>query len=107
MAKLFTFPDKNSMRNLKQFRDLPEEEFEEIYSAKITTGIIPSAEFEKRIEKKINEFAVDYDIDDLKANDKLVLRALAQAYITLEDLNQAYYKLTLDGVNLEQIIHME
>lgn len=90
------------LRNLKQYSELPEEEFDELMSRK-RLGVELSTEFEKRIQRKIDNFGEDYDLSDLKANDKLTLRALAQAYIQLEDLESYLYNLRSEGLT-ENII---
>jgi len=97
---------KASFRNLTQYRNLSDEEFEELWSKKII-GIEVNKEFEARIARKIDEFSNDYDIDDLKANDKLVLRALAQSYIQLEDLENYAYTKRLGGIENDEIVMME
>jgi hypothetical protein len=83
---------KEKMRNLVQYRDMSEEEFDELWEKRIANAQ-PSADFEKRIQKKIEEFSQDYDIDDLKINDKESLRALVQAVIALEDYEQILFRL--------------
>lgn len=97
---------KTRLRNLVQYRDLSDEEFEEIYQKKII-GIAKNSEFETRIQNKIDEFSKDYDIDDLKINDMLTLRALAQAYITLEDYEHFTYNLRSSGLDLNRILEFE
>jgi len=84
--------EKKRLRSLKQYKNLSDEEFEEIYLA-IKDKHLKNAIFERRIKEKITEFEQDYDISDLKMNDKLTLRALIQAMLALEDYEQASYKL--------------
>lgn len=83
---------KRSIRQLKQYRNLTDEEFDKIYS-ELVAGETTVKEFENRIQAKIDEFANDYDLSDLKINDMLTLRALAQAFITLEDFERYFFKL--------------
>ena len=52
-------------RNLRQYRDLSEEEFNETIMKK-ALGIEPSKAFEERIANKWAEFENDYDLSDLK-----------------------------------------
>lgn len=99
-------PSKERFRKLKQYRDMPEDEFDEIWEKKLT-GYIATAEFEDRINKKFIEFGEDYDLSDLKANDKLVLRGLAQAYITLEDLEAYSFDLRVGGIADTDILKLE
>lgn len=101
-----TADSKNRIRNLRQYAKMDDDEFEALWEQKLT-GVENINEFEKRIDKKIQSFSQDYDLDDLKANDKLTLRALAQAYITLEDLENYSYKNRLGGISDEKILYME
>jgi len=99
-------PSKNKLRALKQYRNMSDEEFDEVFD-KIVTGHRENKEFENRIQRKIDEFSKDYDLSDLKSNDLLTLRALAQAFITLEDFENHYYSLRknedIDDVNIVRI----
>lgn len=97
---------KTRYRNLRQYANLTDEQFEEMWDKK-SIGISQNAEYEKRIQKKLNEFAEDYDVEDLKINDRLTLRALAQAYITLEDYEHSFYNLRSEGLNLSQVLEFE
>lgn len=86
---------KAQLRNLGQYKNLTEDEFEELWLKRVT-GAAPIQEFEKRIEAKINEFAQDYDLDDLKINDKAVLRLLAQTLIQVDDLELEAFRIRTD-----------
>lgn len=97
---------KTSVRNLNQYKNLTDEEFEEVWIQK-TLDLEPSKEFEKRIDKKLEAFSEDYDISDLKINDKETLRALIQALISLEDYEQAMFKLRGEGINSNNLQLME
>ena len=85
---------------------MSDEDFEELWAKKVT-GVEVNKEFEERIERKLAQFAEDYDIDDLKINDKLVLRALAQALITLDDLESYSYRERIGGIDFDKILSME
>lgn len=67
----------------------------------------PSQELEKRINSKMDEFAKDYDLDDLKINDTLSLRALIQSIIALEDLEQLMFKIRSDGISGDNVILLD
>ena len=84
------------LKNMKQYKDLSEEDFEKMfeerqYAVNLTKG------FEDRIQKKIAEFSEDYDIDDLKINDKETLRAFVQAIIALEDYERFIFDIRTEG----------
>lgn len=99
-------PNKNRTRHLKQYKDMPDEEFDDLWEQKML-NIEPSKALEDRIEKKWKEFEVDYDIDDLKINDRESLRALIQAIISLEDYEQFTFQLRTEGLNSENINLMD
>lgn len=90
--------EKRRLRNLPQYKDSTDDELDEII-AKKQLGVESSANLEKRIDLKLKEFAEDYDISDLKINDKLVLRALVQALLQLEDLEQFSNSLREQGMS--------
>jgi hypothetical protein len=87
---------KEKMRNLKQYSDMTDERFEEIWKSRVA-GLQRSSDFEERINKKLEDFSKDYDIDDLKINDRESLRALIQATIALEDWEQILFRMRTDA----------
>lgn len=94
------------MRNLKQYKDLSDDEFNEVMDNKREEVVDTSADYEVRIEDKLKQFEEDYDLSDLKINDKEILRALVQAILSLEDYEQEVYKFRSMGItanNLEAI----
>lgn len=99
-------PNKNKMRNLNQYKNLNDEEWDETYS-QIVAGVTKNQEFEKRIQRKINEFGKDYALEELNSNDKLQLRALAQAMINLEDSEVESYNIRSEGISLDNITLLE
>jgi hypothetical protein len=86
---------KARMRNLHQYKNLTDAEYEEVYAKKLA-GVHKNKEFEDRIDRKIKEISKDYDLNDLNSNDILTLRALAQAYINLEDYEDYEYTIRTD-----------
>jgi hypothetical protein len=95
-------PNKNRIRHLKQYDDMSDEEFDEMWEER-TLNSTPSKKLEDRISLKLEEFSKDYDIDDLKINDKETLRALIQAIIALEDYEQVMFQLREAGLTAENI----
>lgn len=94
------------MRNLPQYKDLSDEEFLEAISAMEARDIkeSPSGTFEKRIEDKLAKFEEDYDLSDLKVNDREVLRGLVQSIISLEDYEQELFKIRGGGITPDNLI---
>jgi hypothetical protein len=86
---------KAQLRNLSQYRDMTDEDFEDMWNED-QQDISLSKGFQERIDKKIFEFSQDYDIDDLKINDKETLRAFVQAIIALEDYERFIYNIRSD-----------
>lgn len=97
---------KESMRNLGQYKDLTDDEWDDVWE-KQQSDSQPIRDFEDRIDLKIKQFEDDYDISDLKFNDLQVLRALAQALITLNDLENFNYKLRKKGISDENLNLMD
>ena len=95
------------LRNLPQYKDMPEEELDILIENKVL-NLTRHEDFERRIEEQIEEFGKDYDLSDLKINDMLTLRALAQAYITLQDLENYWYGLrTTKELQLDNMLDMD
>lgn len=101
-----SMPNRKKMRNLKQYKDMSDEEFSDTFAKKLVNAETDK-DFEDRIERKINSFGKDYDLDDLNSNDKLILRALAQALLTLEDYETIEYRLRKDGIDLDNILVLD
>ena len=98
---------KKRLKNLPQYKDMPEEELDAIIESKLL-NITKREDFEERIEDQLSKFGEDYDLDDLKANDMLTLRALAQAYIKLEDFENYDYALRTDEeLKLDDMLDMD
>jgi hypothetical protein len=94
------------MRGLNQYKTLSDEEFEAIVDAKSAMANISEA-FETRINKKLQEFEEDYDLSDMKINDRDTLRALIQAHISLEDYEQELFKLRAAGIGEDIMYRIE
>jgi hypothetical protein len=104
--KAYTEGDIKKMRYLPQYKNLSDTEYDALIAQR-QLGIEPSAEFEKRIKEKMDKFADDYDLTELRVNDILSLRALCQAIISLEDLEQQSYKLRAGELNNDTIFITE
>jgi hypothetical protein len=87
---------KAQLRNMVQYRSLSDEDFDKMFEEK-QSSMVTSEDFEERIQKKIEEFSQDYDIDDLKINDKETLRAFVQAIIALEDYEAFVFDIRTSG----------
>lgn len=95
--------NKNKLRNLPQYKDLSDEELDLMISERVISSE-PSEELEQRIEEKLKKFSEDYDLSDMKENDKASLRAMIQAVISLEDYDHYIFKLRDSGITPDNII---
>ncbi len=85
------------MRNLAQYKNLSDEAFEKVMEDR-AVSVGRSEDFETRILKKLEEFDKDYDLSDMKINDRDMMRALIQAQINLEDYEQFLFKIRSEGI---------
>lgn len=83
---------KRRLKNLKQFKNTSMEEFDKIYE-EIENNVYSSKFFEEQIEEHLKKFEDDYDLSDLKVNDRSTLRALIQSIMTLEKFEQMSFKI--------------
>lgn len=86
-------PNKKKIRNLAQYKDMSDEEFEEAWEELVLDYEMSPEELERQIKEKLEELSQDYDMSDMKANDRLQIRALIMAMIQLEDLEQRAFAI--------------
>lgn len=101
-----TLPDKRKLRNLLQYRDMTDEEFDEMWEEKLAELELSPEILEKRLQEKLDELAQDYDMDDMKSNDVVQLRALGLAMIQLEDLEKVAWR-TRQETNYQSVQVLE
>ena len=89
-------PIRKKVRNLKQYRDLSDEEFEVEFLKLSAEPVYDAVDLEEQIEEKLKDFGEDYDLSDMKINDRLVLRNLIIAIITLEELEETFASMRTD-----------
>jgi hypothetical protein len=79
-------------QNLVQFKD--QGDIEEMTDDEVLEEVQSEQKFdqESEIQKRIEEFGNDYDLSDMKVNDKIVLRQLIQAIISLESLEDTFLR---------------
>lgn len=96
--KRLVSPTRKKIRNLKQYADMDDATFEEHFE-NIVSGSEKevSDEFlEEQVTEKLDKFNDDYDLSDMKINDRLVLRNLIITIISLEDLELEFSSLRDD-----------
>ena len=97
---------KESLRNLTQYKNLSDEEFEKIWEerqSKHLTTFKPKQDLEDRILDMMEDFKVDYVLEDLKFNDTQILRALIRALLTLKDYEDTLYDIQQEGISVNNI----
>ncbi len=97
------------LRNLPQYRNLSEDEFKKVISGMESKelGLGISKVFEERIAEELKKFEEDYDLSDMKINDRAVLRGLVQSIISLEDYEQMLFKIRAEGINPESALAIQ
>lgn len=90
------------LRNLTQYKEWSDDDFE-AKMVEMENNPKIRKDFEGRIGKKLDEFAEDYDIDDLKINDREALRNLIQNIISLEDYEEMVYGIRSGEINPQNI----
>lgn len=90
--------DPRKLRNLAQYRDLTEEEFQEAMNkldndwlSDLTSEQADT--FDDRVSDHMKRFEEDYELSDMKFNDKESLRSLARLYVTLKDIDEILTRL--------------
>jgi len=94
------------LRNLPQYKDMSDEELEMLV-AKKENNIQASEVFEKEIEKILAQFEEDYDLSDMKINDRAVLRGLAQSIVSLEWYEQQLFKMRGEGIDGNNVLAIQ
>lgn len=89
-------PNKAKIRNLVQYRDMTDEEFDEVWGTMIQEIELSPDILEEKVKEKLDELAIDYDMEDMKINDMAQLRSLALATIQLDDLELTAWTLRQD-----------
>lgn len=90
---------KNRLRNLTQYKNLTDEEFDNVWADYQDQ---PDIDSDYKVEKIMEDLARNYDIRDQYANDTLSLRELANLYVSLEALNHVEKQMMSDG-NYSQV----
>lgn len=86
--------NKNRLRNLRQYKELTDEEFDNVWAE---YEVQPDTDFDSKVEKIMEDLAQNYDIRDQYANDTLSLRELASLYVSLEMLTNVERQMMADG----------
>jgi hypothetical protein len=79
-------PNRNSLRNMRQYKNMSDEEFNELYQ-KVIIGVDKDTLLQERFDRIKAEYDNEYDLSELLPNDRATLDSLIQAQIQLEDFS--------------------
>ncbi len=85
--------DPRKLRNLAQYKNMTNEEFNKAMDGLTSTPIKDVGDFDERVESKMKDLEGDYDLKGMKANDKEALISLAKAFVALEDFETSLVAL--------------
>ncbi len=90
-------PNKQSLRNMKQFKDMSDDEFNEYYE-KVVLGIDKDEIVQARYDKLLKQFEDEYDLSEMLPNDRAVLNSLISAILQLDDYRAMIREVTKQGI---------
>lgn len=110
MVKRVKPVDTRSLRNLAQYKNMSDKEFahhmKEREERRILKAAVPQQvdkTISERAKEKVEEFEEDYDLSDLKYNDREALDSLINATIMLEDLESQIHRIQHSGIDLTNL----
>ena len=83
---------KKQIRNLSQYSHMSNEEFDEMFE-EMKPIEVDEAALEEEISTRLSDFKDDYDLSDMKVNDRIVMRNLIISMISLEALELQFVGL--------------
>ena len=92
-----TLPSKAKLRNLVQYRDMTDEEFEAALDIATDAYEVSPELLQEKLDEKLEELGKDYDLTDMKANDLSQLRSLLLSQLQLEELDLTAFALRKDA----------
>lgn len=99
-------PSKNSLRNMVQYKNLTDEEFEKMFQEKYIGVEFEEAQ-QERFDRLYKQFEDEYDLSEMLPNDRVVLKNLIDAMLSLEDYQGYLRSATLEGVGIGNIAVIE
>jgi hypothetical protein len=101
--------DPRRLRNLVQYRDLTDEQFDKAMEALERDWLDTETQhqldtFDDRVAETMKQFEEDYDLSDMKFNDRATLEALSRAYVTLQDFDTLLTRLRASNLKEESYV---
>lgn len=98
----YSMVKKASLRNLQQYKDMTDEEFEEALQDTSYRITLTRENMDEEIDRRMVDFEEDYDLSDMKINDRIVLRNLIRTIISLEDFEDLFIQLRYTDEELDE-----
>lgn len=96
-------PNKNSMRNMKQYKDMSDEEFDSLYS-EVVFGVKKDELAEEKFNRLMKQFEDEYDLTEMLPNDRVVLKNLISAMLQLDDYTDVLEEISKEGITQGNIL---
>lgn len=96
-------PSKGTYRALKQYKDMPEEEFNKLYD-QIVFGVSRDEVIQARYDRLMQKFEDEYDLTEMLPNDRMILSNLVNAMIQLQDYEAHSSQASKEGISAGNIL---
>lgn len=111
MAKRSRSISKNKIRNLAQYKNMDQEEFDRVFDERFSEpkkeSFSSPLDKENKIKEIINNLGKDYDLSDMKVNDLSQLNHYASLIIQLEDIEEEIEEQKDRGIDQTNITIIE
>ncbi len=101
-SKRIRIPNRNSLRNMRQYKDMTDEEFDEFYN-KIIIGADKDQLLQERFDRMMEQYQSEYDLSELLPNDRATLESLINAQMQLNDFEVSLRTVQKDGITFNTI----
>lgn len=98
MAKKYSM-NRNSLRNLPQYRELTDEEFDAKFPVEEVKFVPRDDQTEEKITKLLKDFEENYDLTEMLPNDMVILKNLAHAMVSLDEYQNTLTQIRRSGVS--------
>lgn len=95
------------LRNLPQYKDMTDEELQALVLEKENSSEVIIQDLEARSQRMMQMFEEDYDLTDLKINDREVLKSLIRDILALEDYDKQISELRASGIDANNLLAVE
>jgi hypothetical protein len=100
--KIIKIPNKNSMRNMRQYQNMSDADFDELYN-KIIVGVDKDQLLQERFDRMMRQYQNEYDLSELLPNDRATLESLISAQMQLNDFETGLRLTQKEGISFNNI----